>query len=313
MPDTYGDVWRTVRLYVQAPTFLVREWANAAYKELARARHWAFLQAELRLSISASRSLVVGVTRGDATVTSAALFTAADVGRQFRIAPSQVYTILSLTNASSLELDQPYGDATDAAATALILDAYAVMPADFESFRIIPDPYNQRRLAFWISQDQLNLLDPTRQAADSGPRCLSARVPSTATATLGRPTYEYWPRPTQDRSYPALYNKQPTKIDDTTTFAGVLADGADVLIQGVLAHAAEWPGTADRANPYFNAVLARSKRGEFLAGIQRLALRDDDQSPDDLATVHWEHWPLADLAYNDLALRATDASVMDLF
>ena len=118
---------------------------------------------------------------------------------------------------------------------------------------------------------------------------------------------------TSARSYPAIYNKQPGRLGETATFTGVLADAADILVEGALAYAAAWPGTPDIKNPYFNAGLAESKQTIFLAKVQRLSLRDDDQSPDDLATVHWERWPLADLAYNDQALRATDATVADLY
>lgn len=314
MAQTYGDVWRTVRLYVPAaPTFLVREWVNAAWKPLARLRHWAFLRGELRLTIAAARSLAaVTVTQGSATVTAAGLFLAADAGRQFRVTSYPVYTIQTFTDANTIVLDRAYGE-DDATAAATIFDGYAVLPADFESFRIIADPYNQRRLAWWITEDQLNVFDPTRQASDSGPRLLSAIFPSRATSTLGRPQYEYWPRPTAARSYPAHYNKLGSSLDDTTTFTGVLSEAADVLVTGALWQAAQWPGTGDRQNPYFDLALARAKKIEFYEGVQRLALRDDDQAPDDLATVHWERWPLADLAYNDQSLRASDASVADLY
>jgi hypothetical protein len=48
MADDFGYCWRTVRLYCPAaPTFLAREWVNAAYKQLLSARHWGFLRAEL--------------------------------------------------------------------------------------------------------------------------------------------------------------------------------------------------------------------------------------------------------------------------
>lgn len=314
MAETFGDVWRRVRLHVPAaPTFLVREWVNAAWKPLGRMRHWGFLYGELRLTIAASRSVAsVTATNGSPTVTSAGLFLAADAGRQFRIANFPAYTIQTFTNVNSIDLDIPFGEASTVA-TGLIYDGYATMPADFESFRIIADPYNQRRLAFWISADQLNILDPTRQGSDSGPRLLAQRPPSTYLPTLGRVQYEYWPRPTAARSYPAFYNKMAARLDDTTIFSGVLAEAADVLVAGALAQAALWPGTTDKPNPYFNAGLAREKQGEFLTGVQQLSLRDDDQHPDDLATVHWERWPLADLAYNDQALRATDATVADLY
>jgi hypothetical protein len=314
MPQTFSDAWRTVRLYApSAPTFLVREWVNVAWKQLAAARRWGFQRGELALTINAARAITAcTVTRGNATVTSAGLFLAADAGRQFRVATFPVYTIQTVTDVNTIVLDRTYGEDT-ATGAATIFDGFATMPADFGSFRVIADPYNQRRLAFWITEDQLNLLDPTRAAGDTGPRLLAARAPSTYTPTLGRVQYEYWPRPSAARSYPALYNKQAARLTDATTFTGVLADGAEVLIAGALAQAAGWPGTGDKPNPYFNLQIAREKKAEFAGGIQQLSLRDDEQYADDLATVHWERWALADLAYNDMALRATDASIADLY
>lgn len=316
MSDSYADVWRRVRLHAPAvPTFLVREWVQNAWKDVARARHWAFLRGEGRLTIAASRALAaVTVTRGSATVTSAGLFLAVDAGRQFTIStPSpQVYTIQTFTDVNTIQLDALYGDASGVVG-ATILDAYAVLPLGFESFRLIADPYNERRLAFWITEDQLNILDPNRMASDTGPRLLATRAPSTYLPTLGQVCYEYWPRPTAARSYPYLFNKQASRLADSAIFTGVLADAADVLVDGALAEAARWPGTGDRKNPYFDAGIARDKKADFATGIQKLSLRDDDQYPDDLAKVHWERWPLADLAYNDQALRATDASVADLY
>ena len=66
----------------------------------------------------------------------------------------------------------------------------------------------------------------------------------------------------------------------------MLANGAEVLVAGALAQAALWPGTGEKANPYFNAGLAQAKANEFRIGIQTLSLRDDEQYPDDL----WDSW-----------------------
>ena len=313
MGDTFATVWKTVRLYVPAaPPFLLRAWLTKVYKDLARTRHWNFLRGDLRLTITPSRSATVTVVTGSATIASAGLFLASDVGRQIQLQTFPLYTIISFQSTSQVTVDVPYGE-TSTTAVATILDAYATMPANFESFRLIADPYNERRLAFWITPDQLNILDPTRQASDTGPRCLSEMSPSPVPATLGQMRYEYWPRPTAQRSYPAYYNLQAASLSDTSVFTGVLGDGGDVLIEGVLAQAALWPGTPDRPNAYFNAALAKAKQAEYLLQLQRMALRDDEQHPDDLATVHWERWPLADLAYNDQALRATDATIADLY
>lgn len=316
MAQTFGDAWRRVRLYVPAaPTFLCREWVNVAWKRLAKARHWNFLIGETRLTVNTARAVSpVIVTRGSAVVTSAGLFLAADAGRQFRIGSLPIYTIQTFTSVNQVVLDIPYGEDSSTIAVASVFDGYATMPADFESFRLIADPYNQRRLAYWIQEDQVNIMDPTWSVTDSGPRCLVARGGgSTYTPTLGAVQYQYWPRPTAARSYPAIYNKQAQLLTDGQVLHGVLADQIEVIVDGALAEAALWPGTNDLPNKYFNADVARAKKAAFLDGIQHLNLRDDDQAPADLATIHWEHWPLADLAFNDRALRATDATVSDLY
>lgn len=315
MAQTFDEAVRTVRLYVgTAPVFLVRDWVNQAYKELAESRNWSFLRGELDLIILAARSLAaVGVTLGSTTVTSAGLFLAADQGRQFAIGSFPVYTIQAVTDVNTITLDRPYAGDTNAAAAGKVFDGFATMPADFGSFRLIADPYTRRRLPFWIHEDELNLLDAARDSTDSGPRCLVARAPSTYTQTLGRLQYEYWPQPTSARSYPALYNKQAASLDDTSVFRGVLADAGQLLVTGALAHAAQWPGTADLRNPYFNVALAASKRDQFLTGVQTLALKDDNQYPDDLAHVSWSRWPLADIAMNDVGLRASDATVAEMW
>lgn len=314
MSDTYADCWRRVKLWVpDAPTFLAREWVNIAWKQLTSRRHWGFLRAETRLTIAALRTIAaVTVTTGSPTVTSAGLFVAGDAGRTFRATSGQAYTILSVTDVNTIVLDQNFGEAS-ATPAADIYDGFAILPANFGSFRIIADPYNQRRLAYWITEDQLNIIDPARTASDAGPRALVASTPSTVAATLGRIRYEYWPRPTAARSYPAMYNTQAARPTDGQIFTGVMADGAEILVAGALALAAQWPGTADRPNRYFNLPLAREKKDEFDLGVQRLSLRDDEQYPDDLATVRWDRWPLADLAFNDVALRSSDATVADLY
>src|SRR5688572_24951441 len=186
MAMTYPDCTRTVRLYVPAaPLFLVREWVNVAWKQLCAARRWGFMRGELVLTIAAARTIASAVvTNGLATVTSVGLFVASDAGRQFRVGTSPTYTILTAPDANTITLDRAYGETTSAVATPQIFDGYATMPADFASFRVIADPYSQRRLAYWITEDQLNVLDPTRMASDSGPRVLVSRAPSIVPATL---------------------------------------------------------------------------------------------------------------------------------
>lgn len=320
MPMTFADCYRTVRLHAAvAPVMLCREWVQTAWKDLAQRRSWSFLRGETNLIFQPARTgLTVSVTQLSATVTAAGstTFSAADRGRQFRVAYGSTYTILTVaTDGLSLTLDRAYAEDTDASGTALatINDTYVTLPADFGSFRVIPDTYNQRQIAFWIHEDQLQILDPRRAFSDTGPRILIPAPPSTDPTTLGQARYEAWPRPTAARTYVARYNKQAARLSDDATFTGVLADGGEVVIAGALARAASWPGTIDQRNPLFNLALAQTYRTEFEQGLQRLSLKDDNESPDDTLTVHWERWPIGSLAYNDHALRASDAGTGGYF
>lgn len=342
--ETFGDVWRMVKLHVpNASVFLARDWANTAWKELCGKRPWSFLRGDLQIQILAQRGVTCNLTVGSNIVTSAAGFVTTDESRQFVTGFSTgagnpgstghtlnypTYTIQQYNSANQITLDQPYGVdlAGDGPGTVLtgvsctIGSFLFTAPSDFGNFIIIGDPYYQRRIAFWIDQDQLNILDPTRQASDTGPRLLASYTPSTYVgtglqpSTLGNIRYEYWPRPTANRTYPAMYQKQPLTLADSFVFTGVLFNRAvDTLKWGALAQAARWPGAPDAPNPYYNLNAARMLSTDFDAAVQRVALADDNHYSNDLTHVHWERWPLADLAYNDKSLRATDATIADLY
>lgn len=307
MPMTFEDCYRRVRLEASAaPTLLCRSWVDEAWKELAGERSWSFLRGETILRFRPPRSVVVTVTDGSATVTSSGGFAAADVGRGFRVDYGITFTIIAVVDANTITLDRAWAEA-DATPTATISDPYVTLPADFGAFRLIPDRYNQRQIAFWLTEDQVHILDPRKAFSDTNVRMLFPAAASPVPATAGQIRYEAWPRPAADRSYPALYTKQAASLIHGTTFTGVLADGGDVLIRGALAKACSWPGTIDQRNPLFNLALAETHRKEFRAGVQRLSLKDDAQYPDDSLTVQWARWPIASLAYNDHALRASDA------
>jgi hypothetical protein len=236
--DDFGYCWRTVRLYCPAaPTFLAREWVNAAWRQLLAFRHWGFLRAQLTV-------------------------------------------------------------------TPLPTDQYLVVPADFSCWRVIVDQSRQVRIPFRYSLTELAIADPG-QTAQGQVMALVAATPSTDPLTLGRARYLYHPYGATS-TLTCVYDRMPSRLDDTSVFPGVLAQGGGaVLIEGALAQAALWPGTGDKPNPYFNAGLATAKANEFRIGIQSLALHDDEQYPDDL----WDSWEECDCcALEGADPRSTDAS-----
>ena len=312
---TFEDVWRRALLRMPgAPALLVRDWAQTAITQAAEARGWGHLRTELTLTTLASRSLTVGVTQNSTTITSAAGFVASDAGRQFKTSAATIpiYTIASVTNASAAVLDQAYTGTTDAAVTATILDQYYTCPADFGRWLIILDPTYQRVIPFWHSQDELAVTDPARRTSDTGARFLVAQGYSTATATLGRVRYEWWPGVTSAKQYPSIYYKKQPELADTDSLPGVWSNRRDLFVLGTQREAALWPGTPDKRNPYFSLPLAAKLEADWQTQLQKASLDDDNQYPEDLLLVHWSR-RYGGIAPTSQLLRQTDATVNDYF
>lgn len=314
MAETFEAAWRRARnAFPGVPPLLVRDWVQDAYTQACEYRGggWGFLRKEASIDTLASRSLTVTFTQGSPTVTSAALFVATDAGRQIRVTGYPIYTIISVTDASTIVLDRNYAE-TGGAETASILDAYFTTPADFHRFLIIVDRYNQRLLPYWFNQDQIGTADPARFNSDTGPRYLVARDVSPATATLGQTRYEFWPTPTSERHFPYLYYRQAERLADTSVFPGVFSNRADFFKLGSLLAASKFPGTKDLPNPYFNLALSDRLQRDWDLQLQRVSLADDNQFPEDYVTVNFA------LGYGVITettnlLRSTDATVYDYY
>lgn len=311
MAVLFGDVWRLVRLHAPGVPFgLVREWTQQAYAELVDRRPWSWAQTELTLSVLAARSLTVTVVQGSKAITSAAGFLSTDAGRQIRVGTFPVYTIDVVTDASNATLTVAYAG-TGGALTAQILDAYVTLPADFASFIFVADPYNQRMVPYWLTEDQLNRVDPTRSSSDGTPRVLVARQASQRQATLGQMVYEWWPYPTAAKQFPCMYRKAPAKLLDTDPLLGTLAQHSHVLQHGALMKCAKWPGSALEKNPYFSLALYKEFKRDFEEALAKLELRDDDQLQQSWSTLPYHRWGLWDLTFDTAFLRSHDATLAD--
>lgn len=313
MSDTFGAIWRQVRLHApNVPFALIRSWTQSAYNDLHERRPWVFSMVEARLSTKASRSLAVTFTQGSKSITAAALFLAADVGRQIRVGPLPLYTIVEVTTPSAALLDIAYA-APSGPATAVILDAYVTMPAGFGAFLLVLDTTNQRQIGYWYTQADLALVDPGRTYSGFPQRGLAATTPSPVPATLGQSRYEFWPTPTQAAQWPYWYRSRPPDLADTDLLQGVLATRGDIIQTGALAECARWPGTADKPNPYFNMANYRSLKDDFEAECAKLELRDDDQSQQSWEAYPYHHWAVWGLGFDTASLRNHDATVLDYY
>ena len=319
MPETFESVWRVVRAEAPVvPPLLLRQWAQDGYSKLCDGEWgWSFLRAEGTIVTQAARTVTVTVVQGSATVTSVGQFLVTDAGRQIRpIAGGAsgrlpIYTIISVTDPSTVLLDRAYTEPS-ATGDVTIQDIYTVMPADFRRFLVIYDRYYLRIIPFWMSEDEIAVVDPGRMFSDQGPRYLVANRYSTATATLGQVRYEYWPAPVAVRSYPYLYIRRPEQLLDSSVLPGVLSERADLLRTYVRAQAAGWPGTSDARNPYFNLDLKAQLVADWNLEKGKLENADDNEYPQQLMLIHWER-RVGSIAPTASLLRQTDATINDYY
>lgn len=280
MALTFENVYLQVLQHVPLATpFLARLWVQNTWNQICEFDRWSWLRAEAELLTNIQKSGTVSVTRSSATVTgvTAGLFASTDAGRQFKINQGPPYTIESVNvGANTCVLDRVYGDETDTDPTAYILDAYVTMPEDFGSFIAVIDPANSWRLRFWITEQELNRWDPARTSTGS-PWCLVSRRIATATPYAHRPQYELWPYVTTAKRFPYYYFKRPAQLSDDDTFDGPLRNRTDIILEGALAIAAEWPGpSAEKRNPYYDLKLSMFKRNHFNEHLQYLAKVDQE-------------------------------------
>lgn len=308
---TFGHVWRKVRLRCpDAPPLLCQDWVMTAYRTLCDRRGWVWLVKPLQLAFAAHRpNLAVTVTPGSQTVTSAGLFLPSDEGRQFRVESYPIYTVDGYVDANTIGLAQPFYGVGTGAVTAEILDAYGILPLDFGRFVAVVDPTNQRMVPWWVTQEELDLLDPVRMAADAVPRLLCTIGPSTQQLTPGQLQVEYWPKPTAAGALQAYYISRPTTFAEDDVLTGVLQARSDILVTGALVEAALWPGTTQRPNPYFNISTRRLLQDQFDRACLQLELRDDDQSQQSWSVIPWDKWSAWAWAYDTHLLRETDATL----
>lgn len=311
MPVTFGDTWRKVRLHVpDAPFGLAREWTQHAYETLCERRPWNWLRVHAQMSVPAARNVTATFAANSLVVTSAAAFLATDVGLQIRAGNIPIYTIQTFVSASQVTIDMPW-TGTVGAQTAQIIGIYQTMPEDFGAFLLVTDPYNQRLISWWHTQEELGRLDPTRTSSDGTPRVLIARQLSTVPSTLGQVQYEWWPAPLQAKAFPYYYRKRPQLMADSDQLLGVLQHRATALQKGALAECASWPGTVAQKNPYYNLSAHKLLLDEFETECARLELRDDDQQLDSWQALPYHRWGTWDLAFDTSFLRSHDADIGD--
>lgn len=296
--NTFLECTRSLRLYVQQlPITLAEHFIRDRYRRILERRDWSALRREAEFILNDAKTTgTVAVTRESLTVTgTGTTFASTDVGRQFKVGSSPVYTIAAVdTGAQTLTLDRAYGDTTDATAEFTIFDGYVTVPTDFLRFIYIVDPNQGFRLRHWITSSELSKMDPQRLNFGQ-PYVLADRMFNSA-GTL--PQYEVWPYNTSARTLYYTYIKRGADLSADTDIP-IWPLRSDVIVAGALADVARWPGTADEPNPYFTRPeYWKMYESEFEDKMIELERRDEDVYMTQLQVHPEDLYPLAPMSTN---------------
>lgn len=310
---TLGEVIAEVQLTAaDVPPLLIRAWAKDVFAQLCAGSRWGWQLQIGTVRVPQSRSITIALTNGTAAITSAALFTAADAGRQIWLAVGEpILTIQTVTDASNATLSAAY-DGTSGSYSAQIYTAFYQPGADFQQFIGLTDLGNQRPLPFWLTLEQTRLWDPSGVLSGQS-RALIAETLATpfGTTQRARIRYQWWPRNTAGGTYQVRYlaGPQTASLTEETEIPGVLADHLYVLKDGILARCAAYPGTATIKNAYFNLTLAARLGEQYAVGRKDLSIVDDDQGPSKVVdAIDWR-WVERGLS-SDQAYQWSDASTI---
>lgn len=295
---TFADLWKRLLVYApDLPLPLAQEFVNTSYSRALSAGPWSGLRARGEFKFNTPEQVSGTVTNGSATVTGATEAVAAHVGRQFYKTSAPFYTIIAQSTGTSYTLDRPWGGASAVftispapSAGATVENVFVEAPSDFLHFISVVDPSNKWRLHRSFLPEHVDNWDPGRTSTGSSWIVIPAS-PSPVTATLGRPRYEFWPRPGAEKYYTFSYIKRPALMSAATD-TPIYPIRGDVVRHGALSELSMWPGTEERKNPFFNLDLARVHEEGFQKDLAA-NLREDQEIAQTAISFSDEDLPLA--------------------
>ena len=176
--DTYSEVWG--RVLLRCPSLspkLAQDFVRNAFRRLYEKRRWSWkIKFGQFIAPAIYNTGTVTVTLNSTTVTgSGTTFTAAMVGRQFRIGlAAPVYTIAQFVSATQIELDQVWGSDSASGAAYSIYQCFFTVPSDFHQFTTLWDPSFNWQLFLNVNQSEINIWDAQRASVGNS-YCVSFR------------------------------------------------------------------------------------------------------------------------------------------
>lgn len=288
MASTFNDIWRELRFYApDAPVQLIQSLTKDAFQEIRDSKLWSWAVAEDQFTtIAEVNDGTIAVVNGDETVTGTGTnFVSALEGEQIKI-KTRIYTVATVTNATSLELDRVWAEEDQSGLGYSIFTAYVTVPQEFYGFVSVIDPTVPVRLFTNFDVSQLDFFDPRRQVTGNPQLLADLRwSPDTDSA----PMYELWPHQKIQRGFRLLYWRLSADFSKVVQLPYTIPDR--LIKQYVKAELAEWPGTLERPNPLHSIAKARHYRDRYDTTLLDVQLQDDDIYLTDL----WTNVPMVSL------------------
>jgi hypothetical protein len=262
---TFGTLWRMLELYApKVPVPLLKQFVNNSYSRALVQFPWSELRRTGALRLAAPYTTgTVTVTNGSVTVVgSGTSWTSADHATLQLVVGNRgpFFDIASVESGTSLTLASPFVGTSASGASYTIQQIYIVPPANFIKYTSFLDttPATPAQLDFSMTQEVLDFYDPGRTITAGRPTHLVNAESSPFAATLRRPRYEVWPRPSEAFIAAFRYVVKPDLLvgDDDTIIYPLRGD---VIREGAFADLAAWPGTDDSPNTYYDASGGRSQ------------------------------------------------------
>lgn len=292
--DTFLEITRALRLYVPSlPITLAEQFIRDRYRRILDRRDWSGMRREAEFQLNDTKTAgTVAFTRGTTTITgTSTAFASTDIGRQFKAGTgSPVYTITNVVG-QVLTLDRAIGVATATAAAYWIIDAYVTPPEDFLQFVVVANPQLGWRLRFWVTSEELSIMDPQRTFMGQ-PYVLADRM----FTSTGLPQFEAWPYAGSAQTLYYMYLRRPDDLvdfDDTP----IWPIRTDAIVAGALADVARWPGTRETPNPYFaRPEYWKAYEMEFEDKMIEIERRDESIFMTQLQNYPYSNLPFAPLS-----------------
>lgn len=199
------------------------------------------------------------------------------VGWQFRVGfATPLFTIQAVTSATQIELDLPWGAATQANTSYQIFNNFVSFGTNIKRILSCVNQRQGYRLMLNIPQEVLNIYDTWRTT--TGWTFLVANYSPDAN---GNPLFELYPAPTFQQSFPFLAYTQPIDLTADTDYPAASIRG-DVILYGAIPQALTFRG---KNNKYYDPQTAQVYQKMHDIELMKMQRNDNDLYQKDLI---WE-------------------------